>query len=126
MDEADVRRFYADLSAGRWDELQARLADDVVLEFPGRRFGARVEGRRRVLVFLRQNQRLFRDGLHFTLHWVGMAGERAVAQWTNAGTTKTGKAYANRGVTILHLRDGRVVRLEDYLDTELLSETWPA
>ena len=77
------------------------------------------------LVFLRQNQRLFKDGLKFTVHWVGLSGDRAVAQWTNAGTTRTGKAYANRGVTIFRVENDKIVEIQDHLDTELLTETWP-
>lgn len=125
MTEDDVRGFYAALAEGRFDAIEARLAEDVVFEFPGRRFGSRFEGRRRVLVFLKQNQRLFEGPLRFDVGWAGIAGDRAVAQWTNSGTTKTGRAYANRGVTVFTLRDGRIVRMEDYLDTETLAETWP-
>ena len=125
MTGADVRAFFDDLGRGDFSVIEPRLAEDVVLEFPGKRFGARVEGRRRVLVFLKQNQRLFTGGLRFTVTWAGVAGDRAVAQWTNAGTTRDGKPYANRGATVFRLEDGRVVEIQDYLDTEILSDTWP-
>jgi ketosteroid isomerase-like protein len=82
-----------------------------------------------VLVFLKQNQRLFQGGLAFHVNWAGVAGDRAVAQWTNEGTTKDGVAYANRGVTVFTLRPGlggaEIVKIEDYLDTERLVATWP-
>ena len=126
MTPQDVTRFFACLSAGDVQALEETLAEDVVLEFPGRRFGARIEGRRKVLLFLRQNQRLFAGGLAFTVHWAGAFGDRAVAQWTNAGTTRNGQAYANRGCTVFRLAGGVVVEIQDYLDTERLSETWPA
>ena len=121
----DVRRFYTALAEGRFDRIEGLLADDVALEFPGRQFGGRFEGRRRVLVFLKQNQRLFDGPLRFDVAWAGVDGDRAVAQWTNSGTTKAGAAYANRGVTVFTLREGRIVRIEDYLDTERLAQTWP-
>ncbi len=129
MTADDVRSFFAALSRGDVDALEPLLAEDVVLEFPGERFGGVHEGRRRVLVFLRQNQRLFRGGLAFEVRWVGVTDGRAVVQWTNAGTTREGHPYGNRGVTVFHLRPGpdgvRVARIEDYLDTERLSATWP-
>ena len=125
MTAADVRAFFAALAEGRFDAIEALVAEDVVLEFPGRRFGGRFEGRRRVLVFLRQNQRLFDGPLRFDVAWAGVAGDRAVAQWTNSGTTKAGAAYANRGVTVFTLREGRIARIEDYLDTETLAHAWP-
>lgn len=129
MSPDDIRSFFAALSRGDMQALEPRLAEDVALEFPGARFGGVQEGRRRVLVFFKQNQRMFQNGLVFDVQWAGVLGDRAVAQWTNAGTTREGKPYANRGVTVFHLRStptGPVVsRIQDYLDTERLSETWP-
>jgi ketosteroid isomerase-like protein len=78
-----------------------------------------------VLVFLKQTQRLFRGGLRFDVAWAGVVGDRAIAQWTNHGTTRDGREYDNRGVSVLRLRDGRVAEIADYLDTERLAETWP-
>jgi ketosteroid isomerase-like protein len=125
MTADEVVGFFHALSRGETEALGARLREDVLLEFPGRRFGARLEGKRKVLLFLRQNQRLFQDGLRFTVHWAGVAGDRAVAQWTNAGTTRDGTSYANRGVTVFRLADGRIAEIQDYLDTERIAETWP-
>jgi ketosteroid isomerase-like protein len=126
MTDDDVREFYAALVRGDFDGLGERLQENVVLEFPGRRFGGRFEGKRRVLVFLKQNQRLFREGLRFDVQWVGVLGDRAIAQWTNAGVTRSGQEYANRGATIFRVDDrDRIVEIQDYLDTERLAETWP-
>jgi ketosteroid isomerase-like protein len=129
MTADDVKAFFEDLSRGDVSALEPRLAEDVVLEFPGSRFGGKQEGRRRVVVFLKQNQRLFEGGLLFDVRWAGVVGDRAVAQWTNAGITKDGTPYANRGVTVFTVRTGpegeRIVRIEDYLDTERLAATWP-
>jgi ketosteroid isomerase-like protein len=126
MSADDVRAFFAALARSDWTAIEAGLSEDVVFEFPGRRFGGRHQGRRRVLVFLRQNQRLFDGPLTFTIHWVGTCGDRTVAQWTNAGRTSTGVDYANRGVTVFRAgSDGRIAGIQDYLDTERLSETWP-
>ncbi len=123
--ETEVRAFFDLLERGEWDRLASLLAEDVVLEFPGDRFGGRFTGRRRVMVFLRQNQRLFRGGLHFDPRWVGACGDRVVVEWTNRGVTREGKEYGNRGVTVFVLRDGRVAEIHDYLDTALLERTWP-
>ena len=126
MTDDDVRGFYAALVQGDFDWLGARLQENVVLEFPGRRFGGRFEGKRRVLVFLKQNPRLFREGLRFDVQWVGIVGSHAVAQWTNAGVTRSGKEYANRGATIFRVDErDLIVEIQDYLDTERLAETWP-
>ncbi len=123
--EGEVRGFFGALERGEWSRLEELLAEDVVLEFPGERFGGRFAGRRRVMVFLRQNQRLFRGGLHFEVRWAGSCGDRVVAEWTNRGVTRDGREYANRGATVFVLREGRVARIHDYLDTEIIRRTWP-
>ncbi len=125
MDSEAIKEFFGALNGGRFDELEPLLAEEVVFEFPGRRFGGRFAGRRRVMVFLKSNQRLFRDGLRFDVHWSGVAGDRAIALWTNAGTTRRGEAYDNRGATVFRLEEGRIAEIQDYLDTERVSETWP-
>ncbi len=124
MTEDDIRGWFEALSNGDVTQTANHLADDCVLEFPGRMFGGRHEGKRKIVIFVRQNQRLFRDGLRFTVHWAGVLGDRVVAQWTNAGTTKTGIDYANRGVTIFRLEGEKICEIQDYLDTERIAETW--
>jgi len=120
-----VRAFFEDLMQSRFEALEERLGEEIVFEFPGRRFGGRREGKRRVMTFLRANQRLFTGGLRFHLSWVGVVDDRAVAQWTNEGTTREGVAYANRGVTVFRLAGDKIVEIQDYLDTETIAETWP-
>lgn len=126
MDERGLRAAFEGLGRGDLDAFLGHLAEDVVLEFPGRRFGGCFEGRRKVGVFLKRNQRLFQDGLVFTVEWAARVGDRAIAQWTNAGRTREGRPYENRGVTVFRLQGDVVTRIDDYLDTERLSDTWPA
>jgi ketosteroid isomerase-like protein len=126
LDEKEVRGFFDALHAGHFDRIEESLAEDVVFEFPGRRFGGRFEGRRKVMVFLKRNQRLFEGGLRFEIHWACVCGHRAIAQWTNQGRTRDGRDYTNRGVTIFRIESGRIAEIQDYLDTERISEFWPA
>ena len=126
MTADDVRGFFDALNQGDFDTLADRMSDDVRLEFPGERFGGVFQGRRRVLVFLRQNQRMFNCGLRFSVHWAAVSDGRAVAQWTNTGTTRDGTAYKNSGVTVFRYDGDTVVAIQDYLDTDKLSATWPA
>jgi ketosteroid isomerase-like protein len=126
MTENDIRSFFASMEPGKTQAISAWLAEDVTLEFPGHRFGGRIAGRRRVEVFLKQNQRLFLGGLRFHVQWSAVIGDRAIAQWTNQGVARSGAAYENRGVTIFRIAGDRIVEIQDYLDTERIAETWPA
>jgi ketosteroid isomerase-like protein len=126
MTADDVRKYFDALNRGDFDHLAERMSDDVRLEFPGERFGGSFEGRRAVLVFLRQNQRLFDGGLRFEVKWAAVSDGRAVAQWTTSGTTRQGKRYRNSGVTIFRFEGPTIVGIQEYLDTEKLASTWPA
>jgi len=126
MTEQDVRDLFDALSRGDLEAAGRHLHENATLLFPGRRFGGRFEGRRRVLAFFRANRRLFREPLRFDLDWVAPCGERFVAAWTNSATTRDGRPYANRGVTVVSVAHGRVIELDDHLDTERMAETWPA
>ena len=126
MDPSTIFDAFVALGRGEVTAFASLLDDDVVLEFPGSRFGGRFQGKRKVVVFLKRNQRLFRDGLTFHPSWVGVSGDRVIAQWTNQGVTTDGTSYENRGVTIFRVANDRIVEIQDYLDTERLSATWPA
>ena len=125
MDPTRIHDAFVALGQGDVTRFTDLLHEDVVLEFPGSRFGGRLRGVRQVTVFLKRNQRLFTNGLAFKVSWVGQTDDRIIAQWTNYGTTRSGIDYANRGVTIFRIEDERVVDVQDYLDTERLANTWP-
>lgn len=121
-----LRAFFDHLNRSEFEAIEARLDDAVTFEFPGQRFGGLHAGKRRVMLFLRANQRLFQGGLAFTVHWAGVDGDRGAVQWTNAGTTLDGRPYANRGVTLFRWSGETIVEIQDYLDTERIAATWPA
>ena len=125
MTADDIRSFFHALNHGDFDALADCMSDDVRLDFPGARFGGSFQGRRRVLVFLRQNQRMFNCGLRFAVHWAAVSDGRAVAQWTNTGTMRDGSVYQNCGVTVFRFDGKVIVAIQDYLDTERLASSWP-
>ena len=51
-------------------------------------------------------------------------GEVSFAQFVAVGTLPDGSALRAPGVLVAHTRDGRVVRLEEYLDTGQLSRVF--
>jgi ketosteroid isomerase-like protein len=45
-------------------------------------------------------------------------GEQVVAEWTARATARNGRAYHNRNVGIFTVRDGRIVSVREYTDTQ--------
>jgi steroid delta-isomerase-like uncharacterized protein len=85
------------------------LSEDAVFDFPGTR---PIAGPERIERFLRI---LFckYPTLRFEVGRVIADERRAAAEWTNAGETREGAPYRNAGVTVIELRDGRIVYLSD-------------
>jgi ketosteroid isomerase-like protein len=49
-------------------------------------------------------------------------GDRAAVEWTNAGEDRKGEPYRNAGVTVIEMKDGRIVYMSDtFKDTSVFS-----
>lgn len=118
-----MRRAYRDATRGRFGLIAALAADDVTFVFPGSSsFSGTFEGKQELLAWLRR--------------FAGLGPEIDVLDATAAGPPwnmrvtvrlddSIGDDYRNRVLELLHLRWGRLQRLEVFLDTELLS-AWEA
>ncbi len=45
-------------------------------------------------------------------------GDQVVAEWTSRATARNGGAYHNRNAGIFTVRDGKIVSVREYTDTE--------
>jgi ketosteroid isomerase-like protein len=45
-------------------------------------------------------------------------GEQVVAEWTARGTAKTGRVYDNQRLGVFVVRDGKIVSVREYTDTQ--------
>ncbi len=114
-----ARTFFDAMNARDFTALELHLARDVVFDFPGVDL---IDGSRRMLLFLKL---LFRKyaRLVFTVEEVLVDEERACVLWTNEGQTAEGEPYLNRGVTVMHFSEGRIVSLSDYFkDTSFIKD----
>ena len=102
--------FFNALNSRDHSDLLAHLAEDAVLDFPG---AGRIEGRRRIIAFVRVLFRKF-PRLEFTIHDVIVEKERACVVWTNRGERANGDAYRNSGITFAKINDGKIVYISDY------------
>jgi ketosteroid isomerase-like protein len=117
VDEQRLRALFTCVSARDADGLAALLHPDAVFYFPKT---APLVGPERILRFFALLWRRY-PRLDFSVRELIVApdGQRAAVHWTNAGHTREGADYANEGVTLLHLREGRLVLISDFFkDTE--------
>ena len=119
--KAIVQTFFAAGNEGDLTRALALLAEDVTWTNIGTtRFSGTYEGKQAVVddllgtVFGR-----LQGGIRSTIDNVVAEGEFVVVQSRGQATTRNGEAYDNTYCHIFRLRNGRIVAVTEYLDTEL-------
>ena len=100
-------------------ELERILAEDAVFDFPRTEL---LKGPKRILVFIKI---LFRKypRLAFKVEDILVDGDRACAVWSNEGEDNKGSPYSNRGVTLVRVKNGKIVFISDYFkDTSFIEK----
>ena len=70
-------------------------------------------GKERILKFLKIFFRSFPE-LIFTVIRVIHEGDQAAVHWTDRGVNRRREPYENEGVTLLELKEGRIVYISDF------------
>ena len=60
----------------------------------------------------------FPEGLQFTVHNLTAEGDRVAVEASSEGMHASGKAYSNHYHFLLTWRDGQLLELKEYMDTE--------
>ena len=122
-----VREFYGFFTAGKVDEIVARLADDFVLTNPlpdPIPFGGRYEGAAGFLEYL---QGIFAalEMEEFVVEEVLGAGHRAAVIGRERSRVKaTDRRYAMEWVHVLEIAEGRIRSLREYNDTAAMRDAF--
>ena len=114
-----VRAYYADISAGRFEEAAARLSPDASTWILGE--GYWPLGGYHDVTSLREIhalvQKRFPDGLKVMVKALTVQGERVAVEAETLGTRVDGKIYNNRYHYLVVVRDGLICERREYLDT---------
>lgn len=105
-----ARSIFTAMNTRNFSELESRITEDVVFDFPG---AGRLEGNKRVLIFLKALLRKY-PKLTFTVSEVLIDTQRACAVWTNEGENTEGIPYANSGITLIHFTNNKICFISDY------------
>ena len=99
---------------------EKHVAEDAELDFPG---SETVKGCRRTIIFLKAVLRKYPE-LKFTIENIIVDADGAAVVWSNKGKYKSGEPYSNCGITLVKMRDGKIVLISDYFkDTSFLKRT---
>jgi ketosteroid isomerase-like protein len=65
---------------------------------------------------------VFPEGLKFTVHTVTAEADRVAVEAESLGRHISGKTYNNKYHFLLRWRDGKLVEMKEYMDTEHLTD----
>ena|ERR1700722_17328621 len=105
-----AKRFLHILGERDISSLKELFREDIRFEYPG--IDA-ITGKGRVVLLLKKIMSRF-ETLQFEAIDFVQEGEKLCVIWKNAGRLKTGQAFHNEGVSILHMRDGTISYVSDY------------
>ena len=64
----------------------------------------------------------FPEGLAFTVHTMTAEGDRVAVEATSAGRHVSGRDYRNQYHFLFTWKEGRIIELKEYMDTELVTD----
>lgn len=110
------------ISSGRWDEAMDLMADDCTWWVQGSLPSSRTYKKKSIVPMV---QVLFATGttpLKMTIGDVTAEGDRVCVESASEMEVKNGKSYRNTYHYIYYLRDGKIVHVKEYCDTQHLWE----
>lgn len=125
MSESETRRvaeaLYRAFLAGDGEGMIAQMAEDVDVRFLGM---AHVRGIPAVRRFMAFAGGLLHD-VDFTVERLIVDGDVACGIWHETATTAAGRPWANHGVDVIHVHDGKIVALHENNDVNLVFRHFP-
>jgi ketosteroid isomerase-like protein len=116
--KAIARRFFEAINNGDSAAVVNTYADDGCLETMGRTLISGVYTKQQIQEAAGQIFLAFPQGLRFTIHSMTAEGDRVAIEAESHGQHASGKMYNNHYHFLMRLRDGKIVRFKEYLDTE--------
>lgn len=116
---------YAEIAKGNGRPYVEALADDVTFRAIGSNsWSMKITGKENLIreIYARVRDRM--DGsLKSEMSRIFADGDFVIIEANGRNTLKDGRPYNNEYCLVFRLRDGRIVEITEYLDTELVSST---
>ena len=109
-EEATCRAFIDLINQKSFKELGELLDVSASLDYPGI---SQIRKKSMVIMFLRQLRAKFQQ-LSFEIDRITQTGGVLAIEWRNAGVKNDGTEYANQGVTMIEIVDGKIQSISDY------------
>jgi len=118
--KAVVRTFYKALGAGNAELMKTVISDDVQAVCTGTSFMAGTRSAADILGALGVLSSLTKNGIDFKIVSMTAEEDRVACETEGASTLVNGKPYNNQYFMLFFLRQGKIYRLHEYMDSKLV------
>jgi ketosteroid isomerase-like protein len=120
--KATVKDFFAAMNSGNVDFIVDTYAEDGCLQTMG---GTLISGtfpKEQIQVSAGSIFEVFPKGLEFKLLDMVAEGDKVAVEATSEGEHVSGQTYSNEYHFLFEFREGKLVRLKEYMDTERVTD----
>ena len=117
-----VEQFFEALNAGDAEAIAAAYTDDGEVWTSGHTLISGSFSKAHVRATAGRIFEAFPQGLRFTLQGMVAEGDRVAVEAESCGLHASGMTYTNQYHFLFELRDGRIRRLKEYMDTERVTD----
>ena len=117
-----VTRFFDALNAGDTRAIVDAYADDGCVETKGTTLISGVFNKEQIAASAGAIFEVFPKGLSFEITGLVAEGEKVAVEATSRGEHISGQIYSNEYHFLFEFRDGKLLRLKEYMDTEQVTD----
>ncbi|NQX87755.1 MAG: nuclear transport factor 2 family protein [Halioglobus sp.] len=117
-----VRRFFEAMNAGDVPSIVDAYAEDGCLQTKGNTLISGTFTRKQISQTAGRIFEVFPDGIHFEILDMIAEGEKVAVEATSKGRHASGQIYSNDYHFLFEFRDGELVQLKEYMDTERVTD----
>jgi ketosteroid isomerase-like protein len=120
--KATVKRFIQAIGVADVDTIMDTYAEDGCVQTMGHTLISGVRQRDQIAEFSAGILGAFPEGLEFTILGMVAEGDKVAVEATSTGMHASGVPYEQAYHFLFEFRDGKLLKLKEYLDTELATD----
>jgi ketosteroid isomerase-like protein len=117
-----VRDFFAALNAGDVDAIVNAYADDGCVQTMGSTLISGTFSKPEIAASAGAIFEVFPEGLKFEIRDMVAEGEKVAVEAVSEGEHVSGQTYSNEYHFLFEFRDGKLLKLKEYMDTEMITD----
>jgi ketosteroid isomerase-like protein len=117
-----VRDFFAALNAGDVDAIVNAYADDGCVQTMGSTLISGTFSKPEIAASAGAIFEVFPEGLKFEISDMVAEGEKVAVEAVSEGEHVSGQTYSNEYHFLFEFRDGKLLKLKEYMDTEMITD----